>query len=174
MARISQRLAVAAFLTLVVAVYAAPLLAGQTQPVTQQPGGPPITSVPGTIAPVAPGAPATPAVTVTTVSSPAAPQNLVDSAIWALLMSYALRFMTRWSKFTPLSPETPGRIKAVVGFVVAAATAAGIHVVVNGSFFAHDGLSFSATGLSFDAFKDIAFQWAFQQAWFEGIVKRST
>ena len=171
-----MRTAAIAALCLVALIYASPLLLGQQAAVVRTAAaqtGPPVTDVPGTVLTPAPGTPTTPAVTVTTVSSPAAPQNLVDSAIWALLMSYALRFVTKWSKFSPLSAETPARIKAFVGFVVAASTAAGIHIVVNGSFFTHDGLAFSATGLSFDAFKDIAFQWAFQQGWYDALVKRS-
>ncbi len=139
----------------------------------EQPATPtPVVPVPGTIQPAPAGSPSQPAVVTTTVSSPAAPQNPLDQVMWALAMSLLLRYVTnkRWLAF--LTPEASGRIKAVSGFLVAASTAAGIHLAVNGSFFSSGGVAFSLTGISFDAFKDIGFQWVSQQAWYDGLVKK--
>lgn len=161
-----KRLLFACFLASVTLVYASPLLFGQTPARTvTRPTGPPTTAVPGTVATAQPGQPATTAVPVTSVPSPAAPSNLGDSVIWGLIVSQFLKFLKKNDRFKWLTPESPERLQAIIGFVAATTTAVGIHVVVNGSFFSHEGIAFSATGLSFDAFKDIVFQWGFQQGW---------
>lgn len=152
-------------------VYYAPLIRGQGQPAA--PSGSPITTVPGTILPPAPGAPAVPAVAVTSVPSPAAPQNPLDQMMWAAAMAYVIQFLKKRSWFKFLTPESEARTKAIWGFVVAAMTAAGIHLVVNGSFFTSGGVSVGITGLSFDAFKDVGFQWLSQQIAYDGLVKRT-
>ncbi len=158
------------FVAFVLATCYAPLLRGQ---VPATPGQAPVTTpVPGVVVPAAPGAPSTPAVAVTTVPSPAAPQSPMDAVMWSLAMSYVLRFLMNLKRFTWLTPESSARIKAWAGFFVAAGTAAGIHLAVNGSFLSHGGVGFTVTGLSVDALKDIGFQWASQQAWYEGLVKK--
>ena len=163
-------LAIAA-LALVLLAYGAPLLRGQT---AAEPPATPVTSVPGSIQPPAPGAPTQPAVAVTSVPSPASPQNPSDQIMWALAMSYALRYITikGWLKF--LSVDSEPRVKAFCSFIVAAATAAGIHMAVNGSFFSTGGVGLSITGLSMNAFKDIGFQWVSQQGWYDLVVKKAT
>lgn len=150
--------------------YFAPLIRGQvaTGPVTPQT---PLTEVSGTIPAVAPGQPTQTAVAITTVQSPAAPQNPVDQVMWALAMSYILKFLTNSKWFTFLTPESTTRVKTIAGFLMAAGTAAGIHLAVNGSFLTGTGLNISLTGLSLDAFKDIGFQWVSQQAWYDRVVK---
>jgi hypothetical protein len=158
-------------LAFVAFVYAGPLLRGQEA--GQPAAGTPVTNVPGTIQPAAPGAPTQPAVAVTTVPSPASPQNPTDQVMWALAMSYALRFLTKKGWLSFLTPASTARVKAVAGFLVAAATAAGIHFIVNGSPFDGAGASITITGLSLDAIKDVGFQWVSQQGWYDLVVKRT-
>lgn len=131
-----------------------------------------MTSVPGQLQPPAPGAPSQPAVAVTTVPSPAAPQNPLDQVMWAGAISYVLRYLTKKKWFPVLSEDASSRLKTQFAFIAALLTAAGIHFAVNGSFFSHEGISFSFAGLSFDAVKDIGFQWLSQQAWYDTIVKQ--
>jgi hypothetical protein len=57
---------------------------------------------------------------------------------------------------------------------VALATAAGIHIAVSGSVLDGSGLSFSITGLTVDAIKDVGFQWVAQQGWYDALVKSRT
>ncbi len=152
-------------------VYYAPLLRSQV-PAQGQPGSP-ITTVPGTVAPPAEGAPTTPAVAVTSVPSPAAPQNPLDQMMWAAAMAYVIQFLKKMPWFTLLTPQTEARTKAVLGFIVATCTAVGIHLVVNGSFFTASGVSLGVTGLSFDAFKDIGFQWLSQQIAYDGLIRKT-
>lgn len=158
-------------LVIVVTLYAAPALVGQQQPPAVPTNESPVTTVPGTIAPPAPGAPTVPAVVTTTVPSPASPQNPADQVMWALAMSYALRYILKKKWFSFLNEDSIGRTKAFAGFLVAALTAAGIHFAVNGSPFDGQGASVTITGLSFDALKDVGFQWVSQQGWYELIVK---
>ena len=156
---------------IVALIYYAPLIRGQGQP--PPPSGSPVTTVPGTILPPAPGAPTVPAVAVTSVPSPAAPQNPLDQMMWAAAMAYVIQFLKKKAWFTFLTPASEARTKAIWGFCVAAATAAGIQLVVNGSFFTTGGVSVGVTGLSFDAFKDVGFQWLSQQIAYDGLVKRT-
>lgn len=146
-------------------VYAAPLM-GQ-QPPAQNPASP-VTTVPGTVPEVAPGAPSQSAVAVTTVPSPASPQHVPEQIEWALACAYALQMA---KKTGLIKPDVDAKVKAMIGGVVAVATAAGIHIGVSGSFFHGDG-ALTVTGLSFNAFKDIGFQWVAQQAWYDGLVKK--
>lgn len=162
----------ALILAFVVFVYGAPLLRGQ-EPTPPSPVAGAVTSVPGTIQSAAPGSPSQTAVAVTTVPSPASPQNPADQVMWALAMSYALRFLTKKGWLSFLTPESSARVKAFCGFLVAAMTAAGIHIVVNGSPLDAHGAAISITGLSLDAVKDVGFQWVSQQAWFDTVVKRT-
>lgn len=171
-----KRFSVAAVVLACVLVYAAPLLRSQTSGLTQLQQPSPVTAenpvtVPGTIAPPAPGAPGQSAIAVTSVPSPASPQNPTDQVMWALAMSYILKFVTRKQWFSFLTPATSSRIKTICGFLTAAGTAAGIHMAVNGSFFSAGGVGVTLTGLSADAFKDIGFQWVSQQGWYDFVVK---
>lgn len=157
-----------AYAILFVILAAAPTAA---QPAVPQPT--PIIEVPAaTPQSPAPSVPTVPAVVTTTVPSPASPQNVGDQVMWALAMSYLLRYLMqkRWLAF--LTPDTSKRIKTLVGFIVATGTAAGINLAVNGSFFSPDGVSIGITGLSFDAFKAVGFQWVSQQTWYTVVVKR--
>jgi hypothetical protein len=162
--------------TLVVGVllmYTAPALRSQTAQ-SQGPTSSAVTTVPGQIAPPAPGAPTQPAIAVTTVPSPASPQNPIDQVMWAGAVAYILDYLKKKPWFPVLSENTLPRIKAQIGFIAALLTAVGIHFAVNGSFFSHDGLQFSVAGLSFDAVKDVGFQWLSQQAWYDTIVHNKT
>lgn len=161
---------ISAYVALLLMVAAGPILHGQDVPSQQVP----VTSVPGTVQPPAAGAPSQPAVAVTTVPSPASPQNPTDQVMWALAMSYLLRYVTkkRWIGF--LTPEATQSIKAFTGFIVAAGTAAGIHFAVNGSPLDGHGASITISGLSFDVFKDVGFQWVSQQGWYDFVVKETS
>lgn len=162
-----KRLTLAA-LGAVLVLYTVPLF-GQTQPLT--PTGASAT-VPGTIALPAPGTATTQAIPVTTVPSPAAPTNPIDQLIWAGVASYLLRYFTQKKWFPVLTPESSSRLKTQIGFVVALATAAGVHMAVNGSFFSSEGVGVTLTGFSAHAVKDVGFQWLSQQAWWDVIVKK--
>jgi len=161
-----KRLSVVVALAWVVLIYAPRLHGQQGQPPTV------VQQVPGVIQPPATGAPSQPAIAVTTVPSPASPQNPTDQIIWALAMSYLLRYVTtkRWLSF--LTPDATARVKAICGFVVAFCTAAGIHLAVNGSPLDGHGATITISGLSFDVLKDVGFQWVSQQAWFDALVKK--
>ncbi len=144
----------------------------QAQQPAEQPTQVPTTEVPGTIPQPKPGGPSQTVVPVTNVSSPAAPANPMDQVMWALAMSYVLQFVKKSKWFSFITPLSSARVQAFWGFIVAAATAGGIHFVVNGSFFSHDGIAYSLSGLSFDGIKDIGFQWASQQGWYDLVVKK--
>jgi hypothetical protein len=113
----------------------------------------------------------TKAVVTTTVPSPASPTHVPEQVMWALAMSYALEWLKKQTWFPLLNPNTTSNMQALAGFIVAACTAAGIHVAVTGSVLDGAGLSFSITGLTMDAIKDVGFQWISQQAWYDGLVK---
>ncbi len=149
----------------VVFAYGAPLLRGQTVP--QNPSSP-ITSVPGSVPVTAPGEKTQAAVAVTTVPSPASPNHVPEQVIWSLAMAYALQWVKNkgW-----LGANTTAQMKTMIGAAVAIATAAGIHIGVSGSLIDGNG-ALTVTGLSFNAFKDIGFQWVSQQAWYDGLVKK--
>lgn len=166
-----RQIAAAVLIGLISMVWLAPVFGGQAQP----PPSPssPIVSTPGTIQTAAPGAPTQQAVAVTTVPSPAAPQNPIEQIGWALAVSMLLRYLTNKKWFTFLTPESTAQVKAVWGFVAAFTTAAGIHLVVNGNPFSKAGVSVGLTGLSFDALKDVGWQWVSQQAWYEALVKKN-
>ncbi len=133
---------------------------------------PPIANVPGTL-PI-PATTTTPAVITTTVPSPASPTHVPEQVIWALAMSYVMEWLKKQAWFPLLSAETSANMQAAFGFLVATVTAAGIHIAVQGSVMDPTGLSFSITGLTFDAIKDVGFQWVAQQAWFDTVVKPSS
>lgn len=170
--------AILAALLLVGVIYGRPLL-GQPH-VAEAPAGPvvaPATNPPqvpvaGTPATVAPGSPSTPAVVTTTVPNPAAPSHAMEQAEWALAMAFLFQAVkkTRW--ITVVSPETSARAQAVIGAVLAAVTAAGIHFAVSGNIL-DGGVNISVTGVSIDALKDVGWQWVCQQAWYQKVVKES-
>ena len=131
----------------------------------------PVVTVPGTTPPVSPTIPSQPAISVTEVKSPAAPAHYTDQAIWALMVSLLLQYLIRSPWFAWITPASSSRLKTQFGFLAAFATAAGIHFAVSGSIFDGGGASITVTGLSFNAIKDVAWQWAAQQAWYQAIVK---
>lgn len=134
----------------------------------------PVTAVPGRTAVPGPGVPSQPAVQVTTVPSPASPQHAPEQIMWALVASYLLQYLKKSKWFSFLTPESTGRLQAQCGFLVALLTAAGIHFSITGNVMDGSGAAFTITGLSFDALKDVGFQWASQQGWYDLIVhKRS-
>ena len=107
------------------------------------------------------------------VTSPAAPAHWPDQVLWALAGTQLLEYLKRSKWFPWLSPRTTARIKAQWGFGMALLTAAGIHYVIQGSFFSSDGVAITISGVSFAAFKDLAIQWSSQQGWYQLIVERS-
>lgn len=120
----------------------------------------------------APNVPATEAVPVQQVPSPAAPTHAPDQIMWALIASYALQYLKTARWFPMLTEESTARIKSQFGFLSALLTAAGVHFAITGSILDGGGASITVTGLSLDAIKDVAFQWASQQAWFDLVVHR--
>jgi len=83
--------------------------------------------------------------------------------------------LIQWLKKSPwfgwITPATSARIQTQFGFIAAFLTAAGIHFAVSGSILDGGGASITVTGLSINAFKDIAWQWASQQGWYQLVVK---
>lgn len=149
------------------------LYARQLTPAPQvTPAQGPIVTVPGST-PVArnPEIASQPAVAVTEVKSPAAPEHFSDQALWALMVSFLLQWLKKQPWFGWITPATSARIKTQFGFVAALLTAAGIHFAVSGSILDGGGASITVTGLSINAFKDIAWQWTSQQAWYRMVVK---
>jgi len=171
-----KTLAMAAAAVLAVAVYFAPLMHAQMpeaqppQPQSQSP----IVTVPGSVPQVNPELPSQPAVAVKEVQSPAAPSHYTDQAIWALMVSFFLEFLKQKKWFAFLTPESTERLKTQFGFVAALLTAAGIHFAVTGSVLDGNGAAITISGLSLDAFKDVGWQWASQQAWYRVVVKEGT
>ena len=164
---------------LVAVVYAAPLLRAQDRgPLDQGARQPPaaaqtpVVQVPGSPAPAPqPPVASQPAVAVTEVKSPAAPAHYTDQALWALMMALLIQYLKKTPWFGWLTPESSARLKAQFGFLVALATAAGIHFAVSGSVLDGGGASITVSGLSLNALKDVAWQWASQQAWYQAVVK---
>lgn len=143
-------------------------------PVVADPSGvpAPVAVVPPAVAPAAIPAPRdVPAVLVQEMpASPASPNHMPEQITWALAMSYIYRYVNNkgW-----LGANTTKRVKVVIGGVVATLTAVGIHIGVDGSFFGTAGASVTITGLSWDALKDIGFQWVSQEAWYDTIVRKA-
>lgn len=155
-----------AFLVAIYA-YSAPMRA-QEQKAKTTSSGTPVTQVPGTLPVLVKDS--TPAVVTTTVPSPASPAHYPEQLMWAAAMSYLIEWLKKQTWF-PLSKATPANLQATFAFVVALVTAAGIHIAVSGSLLSDGGLSFSVTGLTADAIKDIGFQWVSQQGWYDALIK---
>jgi hypothetical protein len=167
-----HRALIPAALVLVALSYYAPLWA-QPPDAATSPGVPVTTpaaaSAPQTDKP-APNVSVEKALPVQEVPSPASPTHLTAQAFWAVLAAYALQNAKRF-KFIPWwNDHLDGRVQAAVGFATALATAAGIHFYVTGSFL-DGGASITITGLSLDAFKDVAWQWVAQQIAYDKLVK---
>lgn len=156
---------------LVALVLGASAAFAQLNPPQAQPGGSPVVSVPATIPAPSPTQATQNAVAVKEVESPAAPSHATDQAIWALMVSLLMQYLKKAPWFTLLSDQTSSRTKSLVGFAAALLTAAGIHFAVSGSIFEGGGASITVTGLSLNAFKDLAWQWAAQQGWYRAVVK---
>jgi hypothetical protein len=135
----------------------------------QQP--PPVVTVPGTPQQVSPDVPSQPAVSVKEVSSPAAPANYGSQVIWALAVSLLIQWLKKSPWFGWIRPDTSARIQTQFGFIAACLTTAGIHFAVSGNPLIGDGASITVTGLSINAFKDLAWQWSAQQGWYQLVVK---
>lgn len=142
----------------------------QQSPQTQAPGSA-VVSVPATIPETNPAQPTQNAVAVKQVESPAAPSHASDQAIWALMVSLAIQYLKKAPWFGLLSDSSSSQLKSAIGFAAALLTAAGIHLAVSGSVFDGGGASITVTGLSVNAFKDLAWQWAAQQGWYRAVVK---
>jgi hypothetical protein len=145
---------------------------GQAQDQPRTTTTPPIAQVPGSVP--TPAKESTPAVVTTTIPSPASPTHVPEQVIWALAMSYVMQFLKKQKWFPLLTEQSTANVQAGFGFLVALATAAGIHIAVSGSVLDGSGLSFSITGLTVDAIKDVGFQWVAQQGWYDALVKSRT
>ena len=134
----------------------------------------PITEVPGAVRTVTEGQPSQPAVSVTTIPGPVEPQHVQAQIIWALAASYVLRYLTKKGWLSFLNEESTARVKAGCALLMAVMTAAGIHFAVSGSILDQGGAAITISGVSWDALKDVGFQWVSQQAWYDGLVKVKT
>jgi hypothetical protein len=107
-------------------------------------------------------------------TSPALPTHAPDQVMWALIASYLMEYLKNANWFALLKQESSDKLKAQFGFLFAVLTAAGVHFAVTGSFLDGSGATVTVTGLSATVIKDVAFQWASQQGWYDLIVhKRS-
>jgi hypothetical protein len=138
-----------------------------------QPSGSPVISVPWSPSVTNPALPSQTAVSVKQVESPAAPANYSDQAIWALMGSLVIQWLKRSAWFGWITEESTKRLKTQFGFLVAIATTAGIHFAVTGNPLSGGGAAVTITGLSFNALKDVAWQWSAQQAWYRSVVKEA-
>lgn len=137
----------------------------------QAPTQSPVVNAPGTVPDATPSVPTVPAVTVTEVKSPAAPAHFQEQAIWALLASFLIQYLKKSRWFGFINEQSPQRLKATFGLIVALLTAAGVHLAVSGSLWSDGGATVTVTGLSFNVFKDAAWQWGAQQGWYNAVVK---
>jgi hypothetical protein len=171
---ISRFTVLAAALALAMYAYGTPLMRAQDATPQSAPtsSGSPVVQVPGS-APAA-AKESVPAVATTTIPSPASPTHVPEQVMWALAMSYVMEWLKKQKWFLLLTPTTDANMQAFFGFIVATATAAGIHIAVQGSVLDGSGLSFSITGLTLDAIKDVGFQWVSQQGWYDALVKART
>lgn len=133
----------------------------------------PSVNVPGAPTPAGAGKESTPAVPVTEVPSPAEPDHAKEQLMWALMASYLLQWLKKTAWFPWLTTEVSSRVQAAWGFALAVATAFGVHIAVQGSFHTAEGAAITITGLSLTVFKDVAWQWASQQGWYDLIVKQT-
>jgi hypothetical protein len=131
----------------------------------------PVVTVPGTPAAVNADIPSQPAVAVKEVASPAAPTNYGDQAIWALMVSFVIQWLKKSSWFQWITPQSSARLQTQFGFLAAFLTTAGIHFAVSGNILEGGGASITVTGISLNAVKDVAWQWAAQQGWYRMLVK---
>ncbi len=134
----------------------------------------PVVNVPGTPSVVSPNIPSQSAVTVKQAESPAAPSHYGDQAIWALMVSFVLQWLKKSPWFGWITPDSSARLKTQFGFLAAFLTAAGIHFAVSGSMLDGGGAAITMSGLSVNAVKDVAWQWASQQGWYRLLVKEPT
>lgn len=114
------------------------------------------------------------AVPTVDVPSGAEPTNAPAQFMWAGVAAFFLEWLKKTKLFPWLTEETSSRLKAVWGFLVAVATAVGISVAVQGSVLDPHGATITLSGISANAFKNIAWQWTAQQGWYRVAVKRAT
>ncbi len=134
---------------------------------------PPVVTVPGTVAtPQTQDRPSQAAVPVKEVPSPAAPSNMPESVGWGLGAALIVEYLKKTGWFTFLTDDSSTRAKAVVGFVAAFLTAAGIQFAVSGSVFDAGGASVTVTGITLIGIKDVVFQWIAQEGWYRGLIQR--
>lgn len=132
----------------------------------------PVVPVPAEAVPPSEVIPDQPALPTTEVPSPAAPDHSGDQVMWALIASYFMNHLKRTKWFPLLSEQTTSQVKAFWGFGLAVLTAFGINVAISGSVFAETGMAVTITGISWKVFKDVVWQWAAQQGWYDLIVRR--
>lgn len=157
------------------AAFASATVAGlqlSQQPTPPQSGSQVVT-VPGSVTTPSENVPSQQAVAVKEVESPAAPSHYDDQALWALVMSFIIQYLKKSKWFGWITPESPARLKAQFGFIMAMLTTAGVHFAITGSIFEGGGASITITGLSFSAFKDVVWQWTAQQAWYQAVVSKT-
>ena len=141
---------------------------------TQEPAVP-TAQVPGVLpVPATDDRPSQPAVPTKEVPSPAAPSNLPESVAWGLGAAYIVEYLKKSGWFTFLTDDSTRRAKAVVGFIAAFLTAAGIQFVVSGSVLDAGGASVTITGITFTGVKDVLFQWIAQQGWYDLVVRKQS
>lgn len=112
------------------------------------------------------------AVPVQDVPSPAAPDHAKEQLMWGLVAVFLLQSLKKTGWFPWLTEQTAARVKAQWGFFLALFTAFGVRLAITGSILNdQDGATITISGLSWDVIKDVAWQWASQQAIYKTIVK---
>lgn len=156
-------------ITIMVTGWAYAKQADQGQPTSGPAASVPSVQVPGT--PATTGTvPTTAAVPVTEVPSPAEPDHAKEQMMWALVMVQLLNILKKTSWFPWLTETSEAHIQAAWGFIMAGATAVGIHIAVQGSIL-DGGATLTISNITFDAIKDVGWQWASQQGIYDLLKK---
>ena len=91
-----------------------------------------------------------------------------------VIVSYALEYLKQSNKFHFLNEADTGTYKAIIGFLAALVTTVGIHYTFDYDVSAGGQLVLTLPSLSaaMHGAWDFARQWAFQQASYDGFVRR--
>ena len=107
------------------------------------------------------------------VPSPAAPSNMPESVGWGLGAALVVEYLKKTGWFTFLTDDSSKRVKAIVGFISAFVTTAGIQFAVSGSVLDAGGASVTITGITLIGIKDVLFQWIAQEGWYRGLIQKT-
>ena len=102
------------------------------------------------------------------------PDHAKDNIIWALGASYVLNWLKHKAWFTWLTPQTSARIQAAWGFGAAFLVASGVHFSATGTILDGGVATYTLSGVSLNAMRDVLITWIAQQGWYDGLVSRGS